>query len=325
MSIRITNNSVSAVVRSFAIAPLDEGDTIVWLELAPQHPKVIGAIWASLVNGTREFLKLRDDESGQAYTARGLNSRYLRKTMDAPRIAGRARPKFLRLVAPAMVKLDAVTFGKKPFFAGAWRWTDSQGVSQQLAPATALAAMLDRSRQPDPAALAILAVGLRETGRRGHRAVLVPLAAFDVADPVQGMDETLGEPGAFSEDRREHVGRRLRKTRQVVVALVSEHVEHEQRILDRRAVDRHEATPGEKRETPEGALRPPVAKIDVCVNVNFLPASRRPEKGTGFPRRAGPPMGRPVRQPAAGRFDEWKARRVQHASRVSLPIRPGPS
>ena len=49
MSIRITNNSVSAVVRSFALAPLDQGDTIVWLELAPQHPKVIGAIWASLV------------------------------------------------------------------------------------------------------------------------------------------------------------------------------------------------------------------------------------------------------------------------------------
>ncbi|MCC7362711.1 MAG: hypothetical protein IT317_24735 [Anaerolineales bacterium] len=144
MSIRITNNSVSAVVRSYAIAPLAEGDTIVWLELAPQHPKVIGAIWASLVNGTREFLRLRDDDSDQTYTARGLNHRYIRKTMDAPRIAGRARPKFMRLVAPAMVKLDAATFGKKPFFAGAWRWDDSQGVSQQLAPATALAAMLEQ-------------------------------------------------------------------------------------------------------------------------------------------------------------------------------------
>jgi hypothetical protein len=144
MSIRITNNSVSAVVRSFALAALDEGDTIVWLELAPQHPKVIGAIWASLVNGTREFLRLRDDDTDQTYTARGLNHRYVRKTMDAPRIAGRARPKFMRLVAPAMVKLDAATFGKKPFFASAWRWTDGQGVSQQLAPATALAAMLEQ-------------------------------------------------------------------------------------------------------------------------------------------------------------------------------------
>ncbi|MCC6190660.1 MAG: hypothetical protein IT318_16645 [Anaerolineales bacterium] len=144
MSIRITNNSVSAVVRSFAIAPLEEGDTIVWLELAPQHPKVIGAIWASLVNGTREFLRLRDDDNGASYTARGLNHRYVRKTMDAPRIAGRARPKFMRLVAPAMIKFDAASFGKKPFFAGAWRWQDSQGVSQQLPPATALAAMLEQ-------------------------------------------------------------------------------------------------------------------------------------------------------------------------------------
>lgn len=147
MSIRITNNSVSAVVRSFAIAPLDEGDIIVWLELAPQHPKVIGAIWASLVNGTREFLRLRDDESGESHTARGLNSRYVRKTMDAPRIAGRARPKFMRLVAPAMIKFDAASFGKKPFYAGAWRWHaqgSSHGVSQQLASATALAAMLEQ-------------------------------------------------------------------------------------------------------------------------------------------------------------------------------------
>jgi hypothetical protein len=144
MSTRITNNSVSAVVRSYAIAPLAEANTIVWLELAPQHPKVIGAIWASLVNGSREFLRLRDDDSGQTYTARGLNHRYIRKTMDAARIAGRARPKFMRLVAPTMVKLDAATFGKKPFYVGAWRWQDSQGVSQELAPATALAAMLEQ-------------------------------------------------------------------------------------------------------------------------------------------------------------------------------------
>ncbi len=144
MSIRITNNSVSAVVRSYGIAPLTEGNTLVWLELAPQHPKVIGAIWASLVNGSREFLRLRDDDTDQTFTARGLNHRYLRKTMDAPRIAGRARPKFMRLIAPAMVKLDTATFSKKPFYAGAWRWHDSPGVSQQLAPATALAAMLEQ-------------------------------------------------------------------------------------------------------------------------------------------------------------------------------------
>ncbi len=144
MSIRITNNSVSAVVRSYAIAPLDEGDTIVWLELAPQHPKVIGAIWASLVNGSRELLRLRDDDASQNHAVRGLNHRYIRKTMDAPRIAGRARPKFMRLLAPALVKFDAADFGKKPFYACAWTWHDAKGERHNLPPATALAAMLEQ-------------------------------------------------------------------------------------------------------------------------------------------------------------------------------------
>ena len=81
---------------------------------------------------------------GQTYAARGLNHRYIRKTMDAPRIAGRARPKFMRLLAPAMVKFDAAEFGKKPFYAGAWSWRDGQGICQQMPPATALAAMLEQ-------------------------------------------------------------------------------------------------------------------------------------------------------------------------------------
>lgn len=145
MAIRISNNSVSVVVRSYAIAPLDdEGATIVWLELAPQHPKIIGAIWASLVNGAREFLRIRDDETDQTHTARGLNHRYIRKTVDTPRIAGRARPKFMRLVAPELVKFDSATVGKKPFFVGEWHWRDAKGAWQQMDAATALAAMLEQ-------------------------------------------------------------------------------------------------------------------------------------------------------------------------------------
>jgi hypothetical protein len=50
-SIRIANNSVSAVVYGYAIAEIENEATVVYLDLAPQHPKVIGAIWASLVNG----------------------------------------------------------------------------------------------------------------------------------------------------------------------------------------------------------------------------------------------------------------------------------
>lgn len=147
MPIRIYNNSVSVVARSFALAPLDEGNVIVWLELAPQHPKVVGAIWASLVNSARETLRIRDDDVEQTYSARGLSHRYIRKTVDTPRIAGRARPKFMRLVAPEMVKFDAANIGKRPFYVGEWHWRDSKGIWQRMEAATALAAMLEQGTQ----------------------------------------------------------------------------------------------------------------------------------------------------------------------------------
>lgn len=102
---RIGNNSVSVVIRSFGLAQDDGQNVIVWLEIAPQHPKAVGAIWASLVNGTKETLSIRTDDDKGIY-ARGLNRRYHRLTMDAPRMAGRARPVFLRLVAPEALAIQ---------------------------------------------------------------------------------------------------------------------------------------------------------------------------------------------------------------------------
>lgn len=106
---RLSNSSTSAVVRSFAVAALtpDDGvkqpaNVLIWVEFAPQHPKVVGALWASLVGGSAESLQLRDEDD--AYLrVQGLGRRYERFTVDAPRLAGRARPKFLRLVAPEAV------------------------------------------------------------------------------------------------------------------------------------------------------------------------------------------------------------------------------
>ena len=106
---RLSNSSTSAVLRSFAVAALtpDDGvklpaNVLVWVEFAPQHPKVVGALWASLVGGSAETLQLRgEDDAG--LRVQGLGRRYERFTMDAPRLAGRARPKFLRLVAPEAV------------------------------------------------------------------------------------------------------------------------------------------------------------------------------------------------------------------------------
>jgi len=65
---RIFNKSVSAVARSFAAVPQQQaGDghsvhTLIWLELAPQHPGVIKAIWATLVDNTDETLGVSDGE-----------------------------------------------------------------------------------------------------------------------------------------------------------------------------------------------------------------------------------------------------------------------
>ncbi len=57
MTIRIRNDSTSAVVRGYAV---DSHNTLVWLELAPQHPKTIGAICADLVVQQRPWLQLGD-------------------------------------------------------------------------------------------------------------------------------------------------------------------------------------------------------------------------------------------------------------------------
>ncbi len=94
MSIRISNGQTSALVRSYGLARLDErGLTVVWLELAPQHPKVLGAIWASLVtySAGKTGLRLSDEEQERAYTVVGLKRRYETKSVPIPSAAGRAR------------------------------------------------------------------------------------------------------------------------------------------------------------------------------------------------------------------------------------------
>lgn len=139
--IRIANNSVSVVVYSYGVAEIEGEAIVVYLELAPQHPKAVGAIWASLVNGTKEKLVISDPEAGESLIVRGLNRRYHRLTMDAPRIAGRARPKHLRLVAPLACQIEKLS---KPFAVLGWQWQDRAGVDHFLSPAISLAAMLER-------------------------------------------------------------------------------------------------------------------------------------------------------------------------------------
>lgn len=63
MTLRIRNDPTSAAVRGYAV---DSQNTVIWLELAPQHPKTVGAIWAERA-------------------VRGLGSRWLRRAGHTPR------------------------------------------------------------------------------------------------------------------------------------------------------------------------------------------------------------------------------------------------
>lgn len=156
-TIRIYNNSVSAVVRSYALAPTDKANVLVWIELAPQHPKLVGAIWASLVNGGNEELGLRDSSSDESHTmqVQGLHARYIRLTADAPRLTGRAKPKFLRLVAPQATRIEKPS---EDFYVFTW---------PGLEPGTALAAMLEAGT-PTPIRMGWGDYLLTEAARRGY-------------------------------------------------------------------------------------------------------------------------------------------------------------
>ncbi len=138
MTISIRNDSVSAVVRGYA---LDSNHTIVWLELAPQHPKTIGAIWADMVNAQKRWLQIGDMEEGRGLAVRGLGSRYERLTADAPELAlgSNAKSRLLRLVAPSALRAS----DRETFYVFAWPPALSKGEVEMDA-ASALAAMLER-------------------------------------------------------------------------------------------------------------------------------------------------------------------------------------
>jgi hypothetical protein len=130
MTITIRNDSVAAVVRGYIV---DSRNTIVWLELAPQHPKTIGAIWADLVVQQHPWLQLGDHTENRGLAVRGLGSRYERLTADAPDLAlgHNAKARLLRLIAPSAIKAN----DRETFYVLDWPNVDAS---------TALAAMLER-------------------------------------------------------------------------------------------------------------------------------------------------------------------------------------
>ena len=109
MTITISNESASVFARGYAHT---ENGLIVWLEIAPQHPKLTGVIWATLVNGHRAYLQLKDTDKGLGKVVYGLGRAYTHLETDAPTLAvandgGKAiaaRAKLARLVAPEAIK-----------------------------------------------------------------------------------------------------------------------------------------------------------------------------------------------------------------------------
>jgi hypothetical protein len=100
-----------------------------------------GAIWASLVNGHRTYLQLKDTDKGIGKVVYGLGHAYIRLEADAPTLTvaaedGRvatARPKLMRLIAPESIK---PTLLDQPFYVMTW---------PGLQPETVLAATLEKA------------------------------------------------------------------------------------------------------------------------------------------------------------------------------------
>ena len=140
MSIRISNNSVSIFLRGYAYTP--EG-LLVWLDIAPQHVKSVGAIRAEMTSNTRKYMRLFDEDKEYPYrnkTVYGLGRGYLNFTADAPLLAigHRAKAMMLRMIAPDAVRPESV---QDEFYALEWL-SDVPG--QSISSAGALAATLER-------------------------------------------------------------------------------------------------------------------------------------------------------------------------------------
>jgi hypothetical protein len=107
-----------------------------------------------------------------------------------------------------------------------------------------LSAIFGGTGQPDPAAGDELRVGFLESRRRGDTAVGMARTSFDVACSVERSEHLGAELSCFYEHCFDHIGRRVAKSRHIVVALDVEHiVEQEHHVVCGRVIDRHRFPP----------------------------------------------------------------------------------
>lgn len=175
----------TVVISGYAINRYNQ---IVLLDIAPMHPKLVGAIWAELVSGTPRFLWLKDTASGRDCSVRGMGSAYTRLLVDVPQIslpnAANARAHFLRCVFPKALRAISPrkAMDREKFYVFKW-----PGVSA----GRALAAMLERDT-PYPLMLdwgeALLEYGTsRGCIRRLEYAGTSPLG-YEVDSPEGGWE-----------------------------------------------------------------------------------------------------------------------------------------
>jgi len=104
----LQNESVTAELISYALMNTNGGNELVWAEFAPSYPKVIAAVWASLVTNTAKSLMLADSEAAHTWYIQPLKRAYRRYEVDCPDLSAgtTGRPKFVRLVHPNVGKTE---------------------------------------------------------------------------------------------------------------------------------------------------------------------------------------------------------------------------
>ena len=108
----------------------------------------------------------------------------------------------------------------------------------------ALPAIFRRRRQAEPAAFGDLPVGLLEALRRGHAAIVIALAAFEIADAVERLQHFFGQFRRLAQDRLPHIGGSVGKAGKIVEAIDLKHVvEQELDVFHGGFVDRHGVLP----------------------------------------------------------------------------------
>lgn len=135
----ISNARYGGVTMPISGYAVNRQNRIILLDLAPNHPKSMGAIWAEMVTGTPRPMALKDPTMGRDYQVYGLGSAYTRLLVDVPQIslpaAGNARARFLRAIHPSAYKVPA-KMDEKSFF-NILEWPE-------MSAGAALASMLER-------------------------------------------------------------------------------------------------------------------------------------------------------------------------------------